>query len=229
MSPRNRLALVLAAVLLTAGCARLQTLNPFDRSHPLLRPNPKELARQAPDSFDVRFETNRGPFVVRAHRAWAPVGVDRFYYLTRHGWFTDNRFFRIVPNFVVQWGITGDSALNAAWYEQRMLADEPVRKSNRRGTVSFARGGPNTRNHQLFINLRENVRLDTAQTRGFPAIAEVLEGMTTVVDSIQLGRLPTEPVPSQDSIRLQGNAYLARKYPKLDWIRSARITREWKR
>ncbi len=197
---------------------------------PLLSPTPTQLAAIAPDSFLVAFETSRGQFVLAAHRDWSPLGVDRFHFLVRHGYYDGARFFRVVPGFVVQWGISGEPAINAAW-ENRAIPDEPVRRSNTRGLVSYARGGPNTRSVQLYVNLGDNARLDTTSTFGFPPIAQVTEGMA-VVDSMYEGyscrRGSQGTCPSQDSIRLAGEAYLARVHPKLDYIRRARVVREWR-
>jgi len=218
---RRALTVLTLAAGLALGCAQ---------RNPLLDPAPKELARAAPDSFDVRVESSRGPFVIRVHRAWSPLGADRFHYLVRSRYYDETRFFRVVGGFVAQWGLSGDSAVNAAW-QGKSIPDEPVRASNTRGRVSYARGGPNTRSVQLYVNLVDNVRLDTVSTFGFPPIGEVVTGMDAV-DSLTFeygGRSNQRlPGPSQDSIRVRGNAYLARAFPKLDYIRTARIAREWR-
>jgi peptidyl-prolyl cis-trans isomerase A (cyclophilin A) len=209
-----------AAILGLGGCR--------SRS-PLLAPTPQELARAAPDSFQVELATSRGRVVIIAHRDWSPLGVDRLHFLVRHKYYDGARFFRVVHDFVVQWGISGDSAVRAVW-RNRLLPDEPVKQSNSRGRLSYARGGPNTRGAQLYINLVDNPRLDTTGTFGFPPIGEVIEGMT-VLDSLYAGyscrRGSQGTCPSQDSIQAQGNAYLRRSFPKLDYIREARITRTW--
>ena len=213
-------AALLVAVLL-GGCAT--------RS-PLTVPDPAALAKAAPDSFDIRFETTRGAFVVRARRDWSPQGVDRLHYLARHGYYDGARFFRVIAGFVAQFGLSGQPALDSIW-TGRSIPDEPVRHSNLRGTMSYARGGPNTRSAQLYINLVDNIRLDTISTFGFPPVAEVVSGME-VVDSLYSGYGGTGqerlPGPSQDSIRVAGNGYLERAFPKLDWIRRTRVTREWR-
>lgn len=201
------------------------------RPDPLLAPEPRRLTAIAPDSFDVLVESSRGPFTVRARRHWSPLGVDRFHYLVKHRYYDQARFFRVVGGFVAQWGLSGDPAINAAW-EGKDIPDEPVRASNTRGRVAYARGGPNTRSVQLYINYGDNSRLDTLNTFGFPPIAEVVVGME-VVDSLTFEyggtRTDRKPGPSQDSIRVVGNAYLARYFPRLDYIRNARITRTWRR
>lgn len=184
------------------------------------------LSLATPDSFLVTFETTRGRFDVMAHSGWAPVGADRFYELVHRRFYDSVIVFRVVKGFVAQFGISGDPAVSAAWRVRR-IADDPVREGNKRGRLSFARGGPGTRTTQLFINFSDNVRLDTSGTIGFPAFAEVVRGMD-VVDSLysEYGGAPSQ---RQDSISRQGNAYLRRAFPKLDMIRSARIVQEWRR
>jgi cyclophilin family peptidyl-prolyl cis-trans isomerase len=197
---------------------------------PLRVPTPKELALVGPDSFQVAFETTRGSFLVTAHRDWSPLGVDRFYRLVKLGYYDGTRFFRVVPGFVVQWGIHGDPAVSAVWLNRR-VPDEPVRQGNTRSRVAFARGGPNTRSVQLYVNLADNVRLDTTSTFGFPAIGEVVEGMA-LVDSMYDGyscrRGAVGTCPSQDSLRLRGDAYVRRVHPLLDQIKRALVIREWR-
>ena len=183
----------------------------------------------APDSFRVAFETSRGRFDVVAHRAWAPIGVDRFHDLVRRRYYDEARFFRVVSGFVAQFGLAGDPRVTEAW-RSRPIPDEPVRQTNRRGRLAFARGGPNTRSAQLYINLRDNARLDTLDGFGFPPIAEVVSGLG-VVDSLFAGygeAAPRGSGPPQDSIRAQGNAYLRRAFPRLDFIRRARVVRAWR-
>jgi len=200
--------------------------------HSTLRsPTPEDLALVGPDSFQVAFETTRGRFLVTAHRDWSPLGVDRLYHLIKLGYYDGTRLFRVVPGFVVQWGISGDSSLSAVWLDRR-IPDEPVRQGNLRGRVSYARGGPHTRSVQLFINMADNVRLDTTNTVGFPAIGEVVEGMA-VVDSMFAGyscrRGAVGTCPSQDSLRLRGESYAQRVHPLLDQVKRASVVREWPR
>jgi cyclophilin family peptidyl-prolyl cis-trans isomerase len=215
---RIALVAIVSAVAGMAACARRSPM-----------PRPGERALVAPDSFRVAFETSRGRFDAIAHRAWAPIGVDRFYDLVRRRYFDDARVFRVVPGFVAQFGLSGDPRVAEAW-RTRPIPDEPVRQSNRRSRIAFARGGPNTRTVQLFVNLRDNARLDTLNRRGFPPIAEVVSGMD-VVDSLYAGYgegPPRGSGPAQDSIRAQGNEYLSRAFPRLDFIRRARVVREWR-
>jgi cyclophilin family peptidyl-prolyl cis-trans isomerase len=191
--------------------------------------------RPVPDSFLVSFETSRGRFDVMARKAWAPNGVDHFYTLVGNRYYDGARFFRVVKNFVAQFGLAADPERTAAW-RPRAIADEPVKHTNARGAIAYARGGPGTRSTQLFINLKDNARLDTLNGFGFPPIAEVVSGMD-VVDSLysgygeatpRTGAIAGRSGPSQDSIGRQGNAYLQRGWPKLDYIKRARIVREWR-
>jgi cyclophilin family peptidyl-prolyl cis-trans isomerase len=185
-----------------------------------------------PDSFVVRFETSRGQFDVITRKAWAPNGVDRFYTLVRDRFYDEARFFRVVKDFVAQFGLAADPRVTTAW-RIRAIADEPVRHTNARGTISYARSGPGTRTMQIYINLKDNARLDTLNGFGFPPIAEVLSGME-VVDSLYSGYGDAARAggrgqgPSQDSINRQGNAYLTHAFPKLDYVKTARVTREWR-
>jgi peptidyl-prolyl cis-trans isomerase A (cyclophilin A) len=173
------------------------------------------VAGPAPDSFRVAFETTRGTFVVEAIRAWAPNGADRFYQLARSGFFDETRFFRVVPGFVAQFGINNEKSLNEQW-EKRTLADDPPRVPNARGTIAFTNSGPNTRSHQLFVSLADNPRLDKA---GFAPVGRVVEGMA-VVDSIYSDYGED---PDQHLIATLGNSYLTRMFPKLDYIKSAKV------
>jgi peptidyl-prolyl cis-trans isomerase A (cyclophilin A) len=189
-----------------------------------------------PDSFLVHFESSRGPFDVMAHRDWAPIGVQRLYQTLGEHYYDDARFFRVVKNYVAQFGLAGDPSKTAAW-RRRCMADEAVKHPNTRGTMAYARGGPNTRSIQLFINFKDNPKLDTLAGFGFPPIGELVQGMENV-DSLYNGYGDSAPRsgpqfgregPSQDSITAQGNAYLNRGWPKLDYVKTARIIREWKR
>jgi peptidyl-prolyl cis-trans isomerase A (cyclophilin A) len=169
----------------------------------------------APDTFRVAFETNRGTFVVEAVRAWAPHGVDRFYALTRAGFFDEDRFFRVIPGFVAQFGINDKPNVNERW-DEKPIPDDSVHQSNARGALTFATEGPGTRTHQLFVNLADNPRLDK---QGFAPIGRVVTGME-VVDSLYGGY---EDAPVQRLIQRLGNSYLARMFPKLDYVKTARV------
>jgi peptidyl-prolyl cis-trans isomerase A (cyclophilin A) len=168
-----------------------------------------------PKEFKVKFETSKGPFVVEIHRDWAPHGVDRFYELLKIGYFDDARFFRVVPNFIVQWGIHRDPKVAAEW-RQKEIADDPVLESNRSGYITFATRGPNSRTTQLFVNLAENSRLDA---QGFAPFGKVIEGMEAVQSLYSgYGEGPQQPL-----IQQMGNEYLQRDFPQLDYIKTARL------
>jgi len=220
-----RLLIALAAV---AACAGGNNGSSAGEGSPLLAPNDSELARAAPDSFRVDLQTSRGLITVVAHRAWAPHGVDRFYYLAKHGYYDSTYFFRVIENFVAQFGISGNPSITEAWAHRR-IPDDPVRHPNTRGTLSFASQGPASRSVQLFINLRDNPKLDT-YGGGFPPIAEVTAGLN-VAESLYDGYgegAPSGLGPRQDLIAGQGNAYLRRYFPQLDLIQRATIAQEWR-
>jgi peptidyl-prolyl cis-trans isomerase A (cyclophilin A) len=209
------LTLLAAAGILTAGCAVQQ------RTSPLSDPADPRINQQAPPTYRARFETSTGEFVVEVQRAWAPLGADRFYNLVANGFYDGARFFRVVPGFVVQFGIPGEPALSAAWAEAR-IADDPVRESNLRGRVTFATAGPNTRTSQVFINLADNPGLDRM---GFAAFGTVVEGME-VVDNLYAGYGEGAPMgggPDQARIRTEGNVYLEAEFPRLDYVVRATI------
>jgi len=219
---RDRRARLATAILVAFGasCTRQES--------PLATPNDTELAQPAPDSFRVDMATSRGKLTVMARRVWAPHGVDRFYYLTKHHYYDSTYFFRVVENFVAQVGISGQPRVNAAW-ESRRIPDDPVKHSNTRGTIAFASQGPNTRTVQLFINLRDNPKLDTYGS-GFPPIAEVVDGIN-VAESLYGGYGEGPPGglgPRQEFIMQQGNDYLRHFFPRLDLILRATIAQEWR-
>jgi len=211
-------AVIASSTLLPAQAASPQpktaATRPSTAAHASLL-NPALLKAKAPAEFKVRFTTSAGIFVVDVHRDWAPQGADRFYNLVRHGFFTNASFFRVVPGFVVQFGLNADPAVNKAW-DHANIQDDAVKQSNKRGAVVFATAGPNTRTTQLFINLADNSRLDGM---GFAPFGEVIEGMD-VVDKInpEYGEQP-----QQDQITAQGDAYIAKNFPKIDRIRFARV------
>src|SRR6266566_2812501 len=185
--------------------------------------NPRSpgFAAQAPDSFKAKFETSAGDFVIAVQRRWAPQGADRFYNLTRSGYYDGVRFFRVISGFMVQFGIHGDPAVSAAWREQR-IPDDPVRRTNLRGMVTFATAGPGTRTTQIFINYRNNDRLDAM---GFAPFGQVVVGMD-VVDKLYGGYGEAAPQgrgPDQYRLNIEGEKYLARQFPQLDKIKKATV------
>jgi peptidyl-prolyl cis-trans isomerase A (cyclophilin A) len=188
---------------------------PFDAA--LL--DPATLREKAPDTYDVKVTTTAGDFVIRVTRAWAPLGADRFYSLVRHHFFDGASFFRVVPGFVVQFGLSAFPEVSKAW-NQATIKDDPVVQSNHKGFVTFATAGPNTRTTQLFINIGNNEALDRM---GFAAFGTVSSGMQ-VVEKLYSGYgegAPQGQGPSQDLIQSRGRAYLEQGFPKLDSIKTA--------
>lgn len=178
---------------------------------------PASLKEQAPATYRVRVETSAGPFVIEVTRALAPLGADRFYNLVKNGFYDEARFFRVLSGFMAQIGMNGDPAIQKVWGAAR-FNDDPVKASNKRGFVTFAKtGAPNSRSTQFFINYADNSRLDKD---GFAPFGEVIEGMA-VVD--KLHSYGNSNVPDQGRITNEGNLYLAAQYPKLDYIKKATI------
>jgi peptidyl-prolyl cis-trans isomerase A (cyclophilin A) len=183
--------------------------------------DPARATERAPARFRVRFETTKGPFVVDVTRAWAPRGADRFYNLVRAGFYDDVAFFRVIDGFMVQFGINGNPRVNEAWRAAR-IPDDPVTQSNRRGMVTYAMAGPDTRTTQLFINFRDNKGLDG---QGFAPFGTVVEGLA-VVDSLYSGYgegAPRGRGPDQGRAQAEGNAYLRGSFPRMDFVKTARV------
>jgi peptidyl-prolyl cis-trans isomerase A (cyclophilin A) len=185
--------------------------------------DPSKLTEQAPAKYKVKFSTSKGDFVVEVNRASAPLGADRFYNLVKSGFFDNVRFFRAIKGFMVQFGIHGDPAVAAAWRGAH-LSDDPVKESNKKGTITFATAGPDTRTTQLFINFNDNSNLDQM---GFAPFGKVVSGMN-VVDSIYTGYgegAPRGRGPDQGRLQSEGNAYLEREFPLLDHVKTAKIVK----
>ena len=183
--------------------------------------DPAKFTAKAPETFKAQFDTTKGKFTVEVIRSLAPNGADRFYNLVRSGYFTDVAFFRVIPGFMCQFGIHGDPAVSAKWREAN-IADDPVKGSNTRGAITFATAGPNTRTTQMFINFGNNIGLDG---QGFSPFGKVIEGMD-VVDKInsEYGEgAPNGNGPNQGRVQLEGNAYLKKDFPNLDYIKTATI------
>ena len=175
----------------------------------------------SPAQYRVRFNTTKGDFVVLVHRDWAPRAADRFYELVNMRFFDSNALFRVLPGFVVQWGINGDPKVAKDW-SALTIKDDPVKVSNHRGTITFATDGPDTRTTQVFINYGDNTRLDG---QGFAPFGEVSEGMS-VVESFYAGYGDGPPRgngPDQNAITDIGNAYLEEHFPRLDYIKKGRL------
>lgn len=176
---------------------------------------------QAPGTYKVEFETTKGKFVVEVHRDWAPMGADRFYNLVQIGFFEDIAYFRAIEDFMVQFGISGYPDVATAW-RGAQIDDDPVTQSNKRGRLTFATAGKNTRTTQLFINYKDNGNLDAM---GFSPIGEVVSGME-VVDSLYKGYgegAPRGRGPNQGLVQAKGNAYLKAEFPELDYILKATV------
>ena len=179
--------------------------------------NPAQLNETAPDKFQVKFDTSKGEFIVEVTRAWAPNGADRFYNLVKNGFYDNCKFFRNIEGFMVQFGINGNPKISAAMMKAR-IKDDPVKQSNTRGYITFAMAGPDTRTTQLFINYGDNSSLDK---QGFSPFGKVTKGMS-VVESLynQYGGKPSD---AQAQIQAEGNAFLEKNFPKLDFIKTATI------
>ena len=179
------------------------------------------LKDKAPDTFQVKFTTTRGDFTVTVHRAWAPMGADRFYNLAANKFFDDASFFRVLSGFVVQFGLHADPQISKVW-RAATIQDDPVTQSNRPGFITFATAGPNTRTTQVFINLGSNSQLDSM---GFAPFGQVTQGME-VVKQLYSGYgegAPSGKGPDQGTVSSQGKAYLDKNFPKLDSVKTATI------
>jgi peptidyl-prolyl cis-trans isomerase A (cyclophilin A) len=186
----------------------------FDRA--LLRAS--MLKDKAPDTFQVKFATTRGDFTVTVHRDWAPIGAERFYNLVKHHFYDNGSFFRVVPGFVVQFGLSAYPPVNAAW-KKANLQDDPVKQSNKRGYLTFATAGPNTRTTQVFISLKDNARLDGMGFAPFGAV----DGTGMKVVEMLYDQYGDEAGPDQGQIEAQGKPYIDKGWPKLDSIKSATL------
>ena len=221
-------ALGIAASFALVSCSKADqtsTNHPApDKTTALVSPgfdDPAKLTEKAPETFKAQLDTTKGKITIEVTRSLAPNGADRFYNLVKSGYFTDIAFFRVIPGFMCQFGIHGDPAVSAKWREAN-ISDDPVKGSNTRGTITFATAGPNTRTTQLFINFGNNVMLDG---QGFSPFGKVSDGMD-VVDKIngEYGEgAPGGNGPNQGRVQMEGNAYLKKDFPNLDYIKSATI------
>ena len=185
--------------------------------------NPASLTEKAPDTYRARFDTSAGVFVIEVNRAWAPLGADRFYNLVKNGFYDEARFFRAISGFMVQFGIHADPAVSAVWRNAR-INDDPVKESNKSMYITFANAGPNTRTTQVFINYGNNTPLDDPKM-GFAPFGRVVSGQD-VVNKIFTGYgegAPRGKGPEQGRIQMEGNAYLTKEFPKMDYIKTATI------
>ena len=209
------LALTLPVLAAVAACGGGKSGGP-----PAALLHPQKLTAKAPQIYDATFKTTKGDFTIEVHRTWAKNGADRFYNLVKSGFFDGTKFFRVVPTFVVQFGISPYPEVSKQW-RSATIPDDIVTLHNERGGVTFASAGPNTRTTQVFINLGDNRSLDNG---GFAPFGAVTKGMD-VVDKLY-GGYADEPTPHQGEMQLQGNAWLEKNYPKLDSIETASITDE---
>jgi peptidyl-prolyl cis-trans isomerase A (cyclophilin A) len=179
---------------------------------------PSQLTEKAPDTFKAKFDTSKGVMVIEVHRDWAPLGADRFYNLVKNGFYDGCRFFRVLDGFMAQIGMNGDPSIQRLWGNAN-FRDDPVKGSNKRGYVTFAKASaPNSRSTQFFINYGDNSRLDAD---GFAPFGQVVTGMD-LVDMLYKG-YGSSNVPDQGRITAEGNAYLMKEYPKLDFVKKATI------
>ncbi len=176
-----------------------------------------EKSEKAADQYKVKFETTCGDFVIEVHRAWAPVGADRFHELVSKEFFDECGFFRVVPDFMVQFGINGDPKIQKDWRDAK-IKDDKVTKSNKKGYITFATSGPNSRTSQVFINFADNSFLDG---QGFAPFGEVTEGM----DVVEKINAQYKERPDQGEIQERGNEYLKKSFPKLDFVKKATIVK----
>ena len=179
---------------------------------------PAQLNEQAPATFKAKFDTSAGVFVIEVHRDWAPLGADRFYNLVKNGFYDGCRFFRVLDGFMAQIGMNGDPSIQAVWGRTN-FKDDPVKQSNKRGYVTFAKSSaPDSRSTQFFMNFVDNAGLDA---QGFAPFGQVVTGME-LVDKLYSG-YGRNNVPDQGRITAEGNAYLQKEYPKLDYVKTASI------
>jgi len=184
--------------------------------------SPSDATATAPATYKVKVATTKGDFTIEVHRDWAPLGADRFYNLVKLGYYNDVAFFRVVKGFMVQFGINGDPNANRSWRRAMFKDDPQAKQSNKRGMITFATSGPDQRTTQVFINYADNSRLDSM---GFVPFGKIVEGMK-VVDALEgmYGEgAPGGSGPRQDRIQSEGNAYLHKEFPKLDYIKSATL------
>ncbi len=181
------------------------------------------LKTKAPATFKARFKTSRGEFIIEAYRKWSPLGVDRLYQLIKTGFYDNTLLFRVERNFVSQFGISDDEQVNRFW-DPKKIADETAQYKNMKGTIAYARSGPNSRVTQIFINMIDNPKNDITVrlgVKGFTPIAKVIKGMEVV--ELFTDRYGRTTVPQQDSVYKYGNRYFEKRFPGLDKVISARI------
>lgn len=203
-----------ASIALAAALAACSRTEPKKTSETTESAEPAKPA--AAETYKVRFETTKGPFVIEVHPDWAPLGAERFAQLVKDGFYNNARFFRVVPNFIIQFGIAADPKMTKKW-DKPIKDDEPTH-TNSYKSVAFATAGPETRTAQIFINLRSNQILDK---QGFAPFGMVVEGMEVVEKlNAEYGEMP-----DQKRIERQGNSYLTQNFPRMDYIKSASLVK----
>jgi peptidyl-prolyl cis-trans isomerase A (cyclophilin A) len=205
------------STVLAAGAAAVLSLS-VPAATPEKLKDPSQIVATAPEVFKAKFDTTKGVFVIEVHRDWSPAGADRFYALVKNGYYDGVKFFRVVPGFVVQWGIHGDPAIASRWLQSK-IKDEPVKESNHRGYVTYAKGGPNTRSVQVFINLQDNSQ--SLDSQWFAPFGKVVEGLD-VVEKLN-GEYGDQLKNLQGRIAEEGNAFLEKNFPNLDAIKKATV------
>lgn len=209
------------ACVLALGWVLLSGCSPAPETKPAAAPAKSAHTERAPDIYRVNLDTSKGAVVVEVTRAWAPHGADHFFDLVKTGYYDGDRFYRVVPHFVVQFGINGDPKISQLWTSLR-IPDDPVKQKNRKGTLTFAASGPGARTTQVFVNMRDNLSLDR---QGFAPFGRVVEGME-VLERLYGGygdMPPRGSGPDGVKIEAQGNAYLDDHFPRLDSIRKATV------
>lgn len=205
--------LALLPLLLAAGCSTAPTKKEESKRAVTKR-------TQSPETYLARLDTSKGIIEIQVTRALAPRGADRFYELITGGFYDGTRFYRVLKSFVIQWGINGDPSLSQLWANMKIL-DDPVKAHNTKGSITFAQAGPASRTTQVFINMRDNRSLDK---QGFAPFGTVTSGMDVLERLYTYGEMaPRGSGPDPSLIELQGNAYLERSFPRLDYIRKATV------
>ena len=210
----RRCTLLIALLVVAAGCGGSSGKR---TGPPDVLLHPGRLSATSPRQFDAVFHTSAGDFTVTVHRDWAPHGADRFYNLVKHGFYDGQRIFRVVPDFVVQWGISAYPEVSSAW-QNATIPDDPVTQHNDAGMITFATAGPNTRTTQVFVNMTSNRSLDAM---GFAPFGKVISGMDTF--SKLYSGYGEQPTSEQQAMSEQGEEYFRQHWPKLDTIESAKL------
>ncbi len=213
-------------LLVSIGLFLLQIQPLSSRLYSQFIPDQSTLMARAPAIFKAQFITTQGDFIIEVNREWSPTGADRLYQLLMTRFYDNNALFRVQKGYVVQFGICDNKEVNTFW-DRHIIPDEPVLMKNLEGTLSYARDGINSRTVQLFINLKDNLKLDTVNyngLRGFTPLAKIISGYEVIAKLY--GGYGFDPAKFQDSIMVRGNSYLKQYFPALDYIKEARLLEE---